>query len=404
MIYDFDRRVDLTGFGSVKQEATSRIFGESDLLPLWVADMDFQGPKEVIEALRRRVDTGIYGYSMRTEAMDDAIIGWMDRRHGWQIRKEWLCHSPGVVTALAACVQSFTSEGDAVVIQPPVYPPFAKVVKDSGRKLVTNPLRLTDGRYEMDLEDLEAKIAENGAKMLILCSPHNPVGRVWSVDELESLIALCRRHGVMIVSDEIHADLALPAHRHTVLAKLMAEDERFVICMAPSKTFNMAGLQSSFILIPNEEIRKAFTGYMERLHIGGANALALIAGEAAYRHGDEWLDQALRYISGNIEYLIEFASAHLPEVKVVRPEGTYLVWMDFRAYGLSPVQLSDWMTKKAKVALNAGHHFGAEGEGFMRLNAAAPRAALEEALQRIAAALPEMPAPANADANAEAKA
>lgn len=391
MIYDFDRRVDLTGFGSVKQEATSRIFGESDLLPLWVADMDFPGPQEVIEALRRRVDAGIYGYSYRADALDDAVIGWMDRRHGWTIRKEWICHSPGVVTALAACVQSFTSEGDAIIIQPPVYPPFSKVVTESGRKLVTNPLRLTDGRYEMDLTDLEAKIEANGAKMFILCSPHNPVGRVWSVDELEALIAICRRHGVMIVSDEIHADLALPPHRHTVLAKLLAEDERFVICMAPSKTFNMAGLQSSFIIIPNEEIRKAFTGYMERLHIGGANAMALTAAEAAYRHGDEWLDQVLGYIAGNVDYLLEYVGEHLPEVKAIRPEGTYLVWLDFRAYGLSPVQLSDWMTKKAKVALNAGHQFGTEGEGFMRLNAAAPRAMLEEALQRIRKALPEMP-------------
>ena len=394
MNYDFDRRADLSGFGSVKQEATSRVFGESGLLPLWVADMDFQGPHEVIEALRRRVDAGIYGYSFRTEALEEAVIGWMDRRHGWTIRKEWICHSPGVVTALAACVQSFTSEGDAIVIQPPVYPPFSKVVTESGRKLVTNPLRLTNGRYEMDLADLEAKIEANGAKMFILCSPHNPVGRVWSEGELEALIAICRRHGVMIVSDEIHADLALPPHRHTVLAKLLAEDERFVICMAPSKTFNMAGLQSSFILIPNEEIRKTFSAYMERLHIGGANAMALTAAEAAYRHGDEWLDQVIGYIAGNVDYLIEYVNAHLPEVKVARPEGTYLVWLDFRAFGLSPVQLSDWMTKKAKVALNAGHQFGAEGEGFMRLNAAAPRAVLEEALQRIREALPEMPEPA----------
>ncbi|CAM3675875.1 MalY/PatB family protein [Cohnella lubricantis] len=402
MIYDFNQHVDLTGFGSVKQEATSRIFGESDLLPLWVADMDFQGPQEVIEALRRRVDSGIYGYSMRTEAMDEAVIGWMDRRHGWRIQKEWLCHSPGVVTALAACVQSFTAEGDAIVIQPPVYPPFSKVVTENGRKLVTNPLRLTDGRYEMDLEDLEAKIEANGAKMLILCSPHNPVGRVWSEEELAAVIAICRRHGVMIISDEIHADLALPSSRHTVLAKLMNEDERFVICMAPSKTFNMAGLQSSFIIIPNEEIRKAFTAYMERLHIGGANAMALTAAEAAYRHGDEWLDQALRYIAGNMDYLMDYVAAHMPELEVVRPEGTYLVWMDFRAYGLSPVQLSDWMTKTAKVALNAGYHFGAEGEGFMRLNAAAPRAVLAEALQRIREALPGMPAPAEAEVKAEA--
>lgn len=397
MKYDFDRSVDLTGFGSVKHEATERIYGEKDLLPLWVADMDFQGPSEVIEALRKRSEAGVYGYSMRTDEMTDALVGWMDRRHGWRIQPEWICHSPGIVTALSACVRTFTSEGDSIIIQPPVYPPFAKVVTENDRKLVTNPLRLKDGRYEMDLDDLRAKIEANGAKMLILCSPHNPVGRVWSVSELEALVRLCREHDVLIVSDEIHADLALAPHKHTTLARLMAEDERFVVCMAPSKTFNMAGLQSSYILIPNAKLRSSFAGYMERAHLSGANAFALTAAEAAYRHGDEWLDQALAYIAGNIEYLIEQTAEQLPEVKIVRPDGTYLVWMDFRALGLSPAELSAWMTKQARIAANAGDAFGVEGEGFMRLNAAAPRRVLEEAMKRLREALAALPSRVGAE-------
>lgn len=391
MIYDFERRVDLTGFGSVKQEAVRGFFGSEELLPMWVADMDFPGPAEVVSALVRRAEAGIYGYGMRTDALNEAVVGWMARRHDWSIRPEWIQHSPGIVTALVACVRTFTESGDGIVIQPPVYPPFAQVVADNGRMLIANPLKQDDnGRYTMDLEDLRAKLQAGNAKMLILCSPHNPVGRVWTAEELRALADVCREFGVLIVSDEIHADLAIPPHRHETLAGIMGEDERWIVCIAPSKTFNMAGLQSSFVIIPNEELRAAFADFMKKLHLTEANSFALTAAEAAYRHGDEWLDQALAYISGNMDLIMDFASERLPGVRISRPEGTYLVWLDFRSFGRSPEELEAWMKTKSGVAMNVGSAFGAEGEGFLRLNAAAQRPVLEEALRRIAAALPAL--------------
>jgi cystathionine beta-lyase len=388
MQINFDEIVDRRFTNGVKWERTDVIFGEPDLLPLWVADMDFRGPEPVIEALKRRAELGVYGYTDRPKSLYEAIADWVERKHRWKIDKDWICWSPGVIPALTASVETFTEPGDRIIIQPPVYPPFFKVVTDHGRELVTNPLRCVDGRYEMDFDDLERKFKETGARMFILCSPHNPVGRVWTAAELARLEAICSEHDALLVSDEIHADLVFAPHRHTPFASLSASAaERTVVCFAPSKTFNLAGLQSSYIVIPNKELRTAFNKAMAKGHHSMSNTFSITASESAYRHGGDWLEQCLAYIRANIGYAAEFFTAHIPEIKVAQPEGTYLLWLDCRGLGLEQAELKKFMISKAKVALNEGVSFGAEGAGYMRMNVACRRATLEEALTRILSAV-----------------
>ncbi len=391
MSFAFDDVINMSGTGSAKWEMAKKYFGTDDLTPLWVADMDFRGPQAVIEALRERAELGIYGYTFRPDFVDEAVAGWIRRRHGWQAEKDWISFSPGVVTALNACIESFTEPGDRVIIQPPVYAPFFKAVEDNGRQLVLNPLKLTDGKYEMDFDDLQQKAESSRAKMLILCSPHNPVGRVWTLEELQKLAQICKDHNLLVVSDEIHSDLALKPHRHTPLPLAASEiASRAIVCMAPSKTFNMAGLATSFILIPDPELRKTFQGYMEKMHFNMINPFSLTAANAAYRHGDEWLDQVLDYIKANAEYLQDYVQRRIPRLKTIMPEGTYLTWIDCRALGLTPEALQAFMVGKAKVALNPGIGFGEEGAGFMRMNVAAPRSVLAEALAKIEAAVSQL--------------
>ncbi|MDF2960486.1 MAG: Cystathionine beta-lyase [Paenibacillus sp.] len=388
MQYNFDEAVERQGTNGIKWERVKATFGEPDLLPMWVADMDFRGPQPVIDALKQRAELGLFGYTQRPESLYEAIAEWVERKHRWVVDKDWICWSPGVIPALTACVKTFTQPGDNVIIQPPVYPPFFKVVKDHGRGLVTNPLRYAHGRYEMDFEDLAEKFRTTGAKMLILCSPHNPVGRVWTKDELARLEAVCAEYDAVIVSDEIHADLVYAPHRHTPFASLSAQAaSRTVVCLAPSKTFNMAGLQSSFILIPNKELRIAFNKTMADGHHAMSHTLSITAAESAYRRGDEWLEQCLAYIRANADYAADYFTRHIPEIKPVELEGTYLLWLDCRSLGLDTAELRRFMVKEAKVALNEGISFGPEGEGFMRMNAACRRATLEEALRRIRSAI-----------------
>lgn len=387
-MYSFDEKVDLTGTGSMKWEHMEKLFGAGDLTPMWVADMDFRGPDPVIEAVKRRAELGIYGYTKPPAYLFEAVADWIERRHGWPVPQEWITYSPGVVTALNAGVRLFTEEGDSVVIQPPVYPPFFGVVKDNHRKLVANPLQQIDGKYRIDFDDLRRKIEESQAKMLILCSPHNPVGRIWKKEELEQLAEICLKYDLMVISDEIHADLTFKPHRHIPLLSVAPElEERTILCMAPSKTFNMAGLQASYILIPNQKLRERFNTYMEKEHLTMMNPFAVVASEAAYRYGEDWLEEVLKVIRGNLEYLLRFVEDRLPEVKVIPPEGTYLVWLDFHGLGLSSEELKDFLVREAKVALNPGSNFGEEGKGFMRMNIALPRHLLEEGLKKIEAAI-----------------
>lgn len=384
MRYNFDEIVERSGGNGFKWERVDAVFGGEDLIPMWVADMDFRGPQPVIDALKRRAEQGIYGYTWRPDSLSEAICGWLARNHRWTVDKEWICWSPGVIPALTACVETFTEPGDRILIQPPVYAPFFKVVKEHGRELVENPLRFENGRYEIDFDDFADKLKTSGAKMFILCSPHNPVGRVWTRDELERLEAICVEHGTLIVSDEIHADLVYKPNLHTPFAALSDRAaSRTVVCLAPSKTFNMAGLQAAYIVIPDKELRDSFNKKLTEAHHTLSNAFAVTASETAYREGDEWLEQCLAYLRANVDFARSFIAERLPEIKASDPEGTYLLWLDCRGLGLDGAGLKQFMVHEAKVALNEGIGFGEQGAGFMRMNIACRRATLEAALQRI---------------------
>lgn len=385
--YDFDHVWNRKNTHSIKWDGVESLFGDADLLPMWVADMDFKAPQPVIDALKRRAEHGIFGYTLRPPSYDEAVITWFDKRHRFRIEKEWLVFSPGIVPALNMMVQTFTEPGDRVIIQPPVYYPFFQIVKRNGRNLVENPLAFDGHRYTIDFRDLEQKAA-SGAKMLILCSPHNPVGRVWTRDELCKLGEICVKHDILVIADEIHCDLVRKRFRHIPFASLTEEfAHQSITCTAPSKTFNLAGLQASHLIIPNKRLRSRFKTMLHTYSLEMSNSFAVSAVEAAYRHGEAWLNELLDYIEGNIHFLMEFAKQHLPQVKVIEPEGTYLIWLDFRSLGLSGHELKRLMRQKAKVALNEGSLFGTGGEGFARINIACPRRTLEEGLHRITKAL-----------------
>ncbi|NGQ93790.1 putative C-S lyase [Brevibacillus sp. SYP-B805] len=388
-LYDFDRVIPRRNTHSVKWDLMAKVSREPDLIPLWVADMDFPAPPEVVEAVTRRAELGIYGYAVNPDSYFEAVGGWMKRRHGWEIRQEWLVHAPGVIPAISMLVMALTAPGDRVVIQPPVYPPFFDVIRKNGREVVENPLVLRHGRYEMDFEDLERQL-EAGAKMLILCSPHNPVGRVWTREELLRLSQLCLAHKVILVSDEIHSDLVYDGYRHIPAASLSEEIAMNTItCISVGKTFNLAGLQTANVIIPNAEWRRAYTHTLHALHLFIQNYFAGAAVVAAYTHGEAWLSQLMSYIRGNLDYLTDYLAKHMPTIKPVKPEGTYLVWLDCRELGMTAPEIKEWMYRKAKVALNEGSTFGKEGEGFLRINLACPRATLAEGLVRMERALKE---------------
>jgi len=387
MKYDFDRIIDRTGTASYKWDQSEKLFGRTDILPLWVADMDFEAPKEVIEAITRRAAHGIYGYTVRTEAFYKAIIGWLSRRHGWQIEQDWITSSPGVVPALSIMVLAFTEPGDGIILQSPVYYPFYDVIKMNGRTVVDNPLILKDGQYSIDFELLEQQ-AKSGAKMLLLCSPHNPGGRVWKREELLRIGEICSKYNVLVVADEIHHDLVFSGYKHIPYASLSDTfANHSVTCIAPSKTFNLAGLQAASVIIPNEQIRRKYNALLKTLSIHMESYFGLTAIESSYTYGEQWLDQLLVYLEGNLNTLLEFAEKQLPQVKVIKPEGTYLVWMDCTAISDKPQQLKQLMFEQAGVAFSEGSVFGKQGTGYLRVNIACRRALLMEALEKFAAAV-----------------
>lgn len=386
---NFDKLIDRRRTGSVKWDFNQRIFGREDVLPLWVADMDFQAPQAVVEALLKRAEHGIFGYSDGMDGYYDSLTAWLKKRHGWEIQREWIAFSPGIVFALYELVRSLTKAGDKVLLQSPVYPPFFKAIRENGREVVNSPLKVENGRYVMDFEDLEEKFA-GGVKMMLLCSPHNPVGRVWQGEELERLGQLCLAYGVLLVADEIHGDLIFEGHRHIPFASLSPEFERqSIVCTAPSKTFNLAGLQTSNLIIPNPEYRQAFVQSRNLTGIHSPNVFGMTALEAAYRHGEEWLNQLMPYLEGNAEFLLTSLARELPQVKGIRPEGTYLVWLDFRELGLEPKELEEFLVHKAGVGLNQGYQFGPGGEGFARFNIGCCRSLVAEGFQRIRSAIGE---------------
>lgn len=383
MKYNFDEIIDRKGTDCIKYDALSMFFGAEDILPVWVADMDFKTPDFIVDAIKKRLDHEILGYTYRTDDFSNSIINWVKLRHNWEVPKEWISFSPGVVSAITTAVLAYTEPGDKVIVQTPVYFPFFESVRGVIRRLIENPLKLVNGRYFFDLEDLEAKI-DDKTKMLILCNPHNPGGMVWQRRELEALSAICIKHKILVVSDEIHSDLIFSGNTHIPYPMLSEEAaQNCIVCMAPSKTFNVAGLSTSFVVIPNTDLLKTYEKLMRTLHIHMGNIPGTVALQAAYNHGIEWLTQMMDYVESNYEYLSDFIGKNLPKIKVMKPEATYLVWLDFTAYGMNDKQLNKFLIENARVGLNNGGRFGRNGDGFMRINIGCPRSVVEEALNRI---------------------
>lgn len=386
---DFDRVIDRRNTDCLMYDLAVRRGKPADVLPLWVADMGFQTSQAVLDALQERISHGIFGYTEPAEHYFEAVAGWMEKQHNWQVRKEWLVKTPGVVFALAMAVKAYTEPGDYVLIQSPVYYPFSEVVRDNGRKLVENELvKGENARYHIDFEDFENKIIQNRVKLFLLCSPHNPVGRVWEKEELLKMAEICEKYDVIIVSDEIHSDFVFWKKQHLVLESLSPQiAERTVTCTAPSKTFNLAGMQVSNIFISNETLRQKFKHQVDAAGYSQLNTLGLIACEVAYRKGETWYRELLKYLEANILFTKEYLEKHLPKAEMTVPEGTYLVWIDFGRLGLDVRELDRIILHEAKLWLDSGRIFGKAGEGFQRINIACPRATLEEALKKLANSL-----------------
>ena len=387
MHINFDEIINRKSTSCLKYDFAAERGYPKDILPFWVADMDFRAPVPVIDALKTRADHGIFGYTQIKDDYFNVLQNWFRTRHDWEIERSDLVITPGVVFAVATAIRTFTRHGDAVLIQQPVYYPFANMIRQNERVLVDNPLHLIEGRYTIDFEDFEQKIVEHGVKLFILCSPHNPVGRVWTRAELEQIAAICLRHNVIVVADEIHEEFVRPGFRHIPFTSLSEEAAAITVtCTSPSKTFNLAGLQISNIFIRDKDLRRRFKEELSRTGYDEPNTLGLAGAKAAYEHGAEWLTQLLAYIEENHARTKSFLTAHLPKVQIIAPEGTYLLWLDFRAYGLSDEALNEKIIREAHLWLDDGPIFGAGGSGFQRINIACPWSTLEMGLQNLAKA------------------
>jgi cystathionine beta-lyase len=381
--YDFDQIIDRRNTNSVKIDALKEVFGADDLIPLWVADMEFLSPPEITDALKKRVEHGIFGYYTPDDAYFKSIINWLKNRHSWTVDKQDVIFVPGVVKGFAFAIDAFTNVGDKIIIQPPVYPPFKTTSEGLNRKIVNNPLIYDNGQYSMDFDNLR-EVAKTGCKMLILCNPQNPSGRIWSKDELSELAEICFDNQILVVSDEIHSDLVLRGNEHIPFATVSNKAaQNNITLMAPSKTFNIAGIVSSFAVVENEEIRKKYFNYLNARQLGDGTIFGYIAAEYAYEYGEEWLNQALEYIQENIDFVDDYLQKNIPQIKAVKPDASFLIWLDCRALNLSQPELEKLFIQKAKLALNSGTMFGKEGKGFMRLNVGCPRITLEKALDNL---------------------
>ena len=379
MRYDFDEIVPRRNTLSYKWDSAA----DEDMLPMWVADMDFRTAPAIVEALQKRVSHGIFGYTRVPDAYYDAVVGWFDRRHGWKIRRERMIYTSGVVPALSAVIKALTVPGDKVVVQTPVYNCFFSSVRNNGCTLVSNPLLRVEDTWKVDFEDLERKVSDPKVKLFLLCNPHNPAGRVWTKEELARMGEICFRHDVMVISDEIHCELVFPEYRYTPFASISEEfAARSVVCISPSKAFNMAGLQIANIVAPDEEVRQKIDKAINVNEVCDVNPFGVLATIAAYNEGEEWLVQLLDYLKGNYLWMRDFCRKHLSQFPVGRLEGTYLVWMDCSSLHQSSEELEQNLMKEARLWLNAGTMYGAEGEGFMRWNIACPRSVLAEGLKR----------------------
>ena len=383
MKFNFDKIIDRTNNFSAKWSEMNKNFGTNDLLPMWVADMDFLTAPCVMEALKDRLEQGIFGYTTRPSSYNESIVNWLDNRFSWKINQEWLMFSPAVITSISLLIQNLTQKNDKIMIQEPVYSPFHNIVESNERSLVISPLvKLDDGSYVMDYEDIESKIKD--VKIFILCNPHNPVGRVWTREELTRLGEICLKHNVLVISDEIHSDIILKNHKHTPFASISKEfRENTITCMAPTKTFNLAGLQSSFLVISNPYYYEVMDKAFSILDIKRNNAFSLVATEAAYNYGEDWLYELIKYIEDNVDFAIDYIKNHIPQLKVKKPEGTYLLWVDFSNLNVDKKDLKNALINKGRIALSDGSSFGIGGAGYYRINLACPRSMVLEGLKRI---------------------
>lgn len=386
MKYDFNKYIDRRGTDCEKWDGLKDDFGRDDLLAMWVADMDFPAPPEVLAAIHKKVDEGALGYPMIPDSLRDAICAWEREHYGWEFGREALSWAPGVVAGLSFAVMGLTKPGDQIIIQTPVYMPFYRTIREAGRIIVKNPLIYENGRYTMNFDELE-KLVTPTCRTLILCSPHNPVARVWSREELERLADIAVRKNMIIIADEIHQDLVFSDAKHICIGSLPGMAERTVTFIAPSKTFNIAGMKASVAIIPDELLRGIYVSVLERFHLNSINILGITAMEAAYGKCGEWHKELMDHLEGNRDYMEAFVKERMPKAHMDHPEGTYIFWIDFRGYGFNDETLTDFLVNEAKVALDPGAWFGVEGEGFARLNIGTTRAMLKEGLERIADAL-----------------
>lgn len=391
MSYNFDEIIDRKGTNSLKYDFTIERGKPADILPLWVADMDFITPVEVTESLVKTAQHGIFGYSDSKQEYFDSLCNWFKIRFDWKIEQNWLVKTPGVVYAIATAIRALTHEGDAVMIQQPVYYPFSESILSNKRKLINNTLVYKNEKYHIDFDDFESKILKHKVKLFILCSPHNPVGRVWTKEELIQLGDICIKHGIVVVSDEIHADFIYKGNKHYIFASLKPEYlNNAIICTSPSKTFNLAGLQVSNIFIANKEIKRKFQEEMKRTGYSQINTMGLVACQAAYQQGAQWVDALKGYLTGNLDFVRGFLAERLPQIRLIEPQGTYLIWLNFQSLNLSEEELEDLIVNKANLWLDRGIMFGSGGKGFERINIACPRATLEKALRQLEKAVMEL--------------
>lgn len=387
-MYHFDEVINRKGSDCAKWDLLSKKGYADDVIPMWVADMDFTVLPDIHEALSKRLDHEIYGYSFANEDYYQAVVGWMKRRHHWDIQADWIVTTPGVVSALKIAVNSFTEAGDAIIIQKPVYYPFDSAIEANSRIKIENPVIFCGDHYEIDFDDFERKIIDHHVKMYILCNPYNPIGKVWTREELKKIGDICQKHHVLVVSDEIHQDFVYQGYQHIPFYEVDPDYRDFsIVCTAPSKTFNLAGLQTSNIIIANPTLREKFMKTKERCGVTDAGFLGRLACQTAYTHGDQWVDELVAYLQDNLFYMTAFFAEHLPEIRVIQPQGLYLVWVDFRNLGMDHQTLEKFMLEEAKLWLDEGYIFGQGGECFERFNIATPRAILEKALLQLEKAI-----------------
>ena len=391
MKYNFDEVIDRSGNRAAKYDERRKNFGTDDVIPLWIADMDFRTAQPIIDACKAKAEEGIWGYTSRPDSYFEAYAGWQKRRNGWSIDTSLCSWSLGVVPALAALVKLFTGPNDKVLIQPPVYPEFYEVTEMVGRRVAENNMVQTENGWEVAFEDFERKVKDPLVKMFILCSPHNPLGKVWTREELERMLDICFANGVLVVSDEIHSDLIFHGKKHIPTAMVSEEAKsRVISCISGTKTFNLAGLQASTTVFPNMELKQIFDHYWSAMDIHRNNAFSSVAMEAAFNEGEEWLEQVLEYISGNFDYIQDYCAKYIPEIKPSVPDATYLVWLDCRALGMDDETLKEFMIRKAKLGLNPGSSFTRSLTGFMRLNAACPRSVIKKAMEQLRDAVSDL--------------